>query len=67
MKFIYEADFGWNKKPTITGNKEIWSSANIIARNFDEAYVKAKRECGSYQIRGLQVVSIQRKDVIDIG
>ena len=70
MKFVYEADFGWNKKPLITGNKEIWSSVSIVAKSFDEALSKAKKECDKYVkqgLKGLSLVSLIRKIEVDIG
>lgn len=65
MRAVYEADFGWNKK-----DECIWSSSNILAKSFDEAYLKAKKEqkrITDAGIKGVQLVSLRRKDAVDIG
>lgn len=68
MRSVYDVDFGWDKKATVF-DRNVWSDRKILARNFEEAYSKAKRELTKEiqsGVKGLKIISIKRVMGVDI-
>jgi hypothetical protein len=67
MKVVYDAEFGEDNPNAL--NNCPWSGVKILARSFDEAHAKAKKECDRQVkagIKGLKIWSIKRMMPVDI-